>query len=319
MGEDLAATRVLAATVLVNLGSAGIVGAWASVIWLRQADSAWATAARRRSWTALRVSLAVTMLADGLLLWLQAADMGQVPMSDALGMLPSILTSTHVGHAWVGGAAGLSLVIWAVSERASPTFTARLVVVALAIALVVYWRAAVSHAGGFGLFSLQLLVECAHLWAISLWLGAVGIAAFAVLHRHHASTATDRIDVARWVRALSATATGALLVIVATGVFNAWRGLGSAANLVGTAYGNTLLVKVALVGVAVVLGGLNRFGAMPCLITSLQASQGSSAQPLHRFVQVLRIEAAVLFAALVAAAFVSSSPLPPATTSQQQL
>ena len=103
------------------------------------------------------------------------------------------------------------------------------------------------------------------------------------------------------------------MVIVGTGLFNAWRGVGSTANLVGSAYGNTLLVKVAVVAVAVVLGGLNRFQAMPRLLTALQSPHGSPARSQHRFVQVLRIEAVVLFAALVAAAVLSSSPLPPAT------
>jgi putative copper resistance protein D len=313
VGEGLAATRVLAATVLVNLGLAGIVGGWVSVLWLRRAKSSWVTEARCRSWSALRLSLAATAVADGLLLWLQAAYMGDVSLSAALFMLPSMLMASHVGHAWAGGAVGLSLVVWAVSAQAPERLTARLAGVAVGISLFVYWRAAVSHAGDLGLASLQLLVESAHLWATSLWLGAVGVAAFVVLITLTATSAIERADLARWVRALSATATGALVVIVGTGLFNAWRGVGSTANLVGSAYGNTLLIKVVLVAIAVVLGGLNRFHAMPSLLAALQSPDGSPAQAQHRFVQVLRIEAVVLFAALVAAAVLSSSPLPPAT------
>ena len=313
MAEDLAATRVLAATVLVNLGLVGIVGAWASVLWLRHADSAWATRARRGSWTTLRAALAVTAGADGLLLWFQAAAMGGMALPAALRMLPSLLTTSYVGQAWAGGMAGLALVLAGVAGKATEQRNARLAGVGLGVSLFVYGRAAVSHAGNFGLTSPQLLVESLHLGAISVWLGGVGIAAFVVLSEKSALVADERADVSRWVRALSTAATGALMVIVATGLFNAWRGVESAANLVGSAYGETLLVKLAFVAIAVLLGGLNRFRGMPRLLTALQSPHGSPAPSQQRFVQILRIEALFLFAALVAAAVLSSSPLPPAT------
>ena len=312
MGEDLAPARVLAATVLVNLGLAGIVGAWASVLWLRRCESSWAYEARRRSWATLRLALAITGMADVLLLWLQAAYMANASLPDALALLPAMLASTYVGRAWVGGAAGLSLVLAAAGGTVTEQRSIRLAGVFIGVSLFVYSRAAVSHAGDFGLASLQLVVESAHLAAISLWLGAVGIA-LAVLGRPSANSAIERSDVVAWVRALSAAATGALVVIVVSGVFNAWRGVGSVANLTGSAYGNTVLVKVALVAIAVALGGLNRVVEMPRLLLALQTTHGSFALPQQRFVRILRIEAVVLFAALVAAAVLSSSPLPPAT------
>ncbi len=312
MGEDLAPAGVLAVTVLVNLGLTGIVGAWASVLWLRRAESPWASDARQLSWTALRLALAVTAIADALLLWLQAAYMSNASLPDALAMLPSMLESSYVGHAWAGGAAGLSLILAAAGGKVTEQRATRLAVVFIGVSLFVYARSAVSHAGDFGLASLQLLVESLHLWAISLWLGAVGIA-LAVLSRPGSTSAIERSDVVAWVRALSSSATGALVVIAGTGAFNAWRSVGSVANLTGSAYGNTLLVKVALVIIAIALGGLNRFREMPRLLFALKSSQGSPAPSQQRFVRVLRIEAFVLFAALVAAAVLSSSPLPPAT------
>jgi putative copper resistance protein D len=117
---------------------------------------------------------------------------------------------------------------------------------------------------------------------------------------------------ARWVQTLSSVATGALAVVIGSGLFNAWRGIASAANLIGSAYGTTLVVKVALVLIAFALGGFNRLQAMPRLLTALRAPADHSSLP-RRFVQVLRIEAVVLFAALMAAALLRSSPLPTAT------
>lgn len=313
MGEGLPAWRVLAATVLVNLGLAGIVGAWASILWLRAAASPWAVHSRRRSWAALKAALALTAVSDVVLLWLQAAYMADVPLTDAVAMLPKMLDQTYVGHSWAGGVVGLLLVLGSTSGPAHRPGMVRSIVQAIGVSVFMYSRVAVSHAGDFGPASVQLLVECAHLWAISLWLGIVGIATFAILADPVGTSAEERADTVEWVEALSSVATGALVVVVGTGLFNAWRGTESLANLVGSPYGNTLFVKVGLVAVAVALGAFNRFRAMPLLIAALRAPPALPARPQERFVRILRIEAFILFAALIAAAFLSSSPLPSAT------
>jgi len=312
VGDDLAATRVLAATVMVNVGLAGIVGAWASMVWLLRAASPWGATARRRSLAALKWALSFTAIADGLLLWVQAAYMGQVPLLDAMAMLPSMVQQTYAGRAWAVGVLSLLLVFVAASGSAARVISLRLAGAAIGISLFVFARAAVSHAGDSGLASLQLLVEGVHLWAISLWVGVVAIAAFAVLGHEGSASAVERADMASWVKTLSAVATWALAIVVGSGLFNAWRGVGSMANLVGSAYGNTLLVKVAFVAIAVALGGFNRFQGMPRLLAALKAPVAVSSLR-QRFVQVLRIEAVVLVAALIAAAILSSSPLPTAT------
>lgn len=312
MAEGLPAWRVLSFTVLVNLGLAGIVGAWASVLWLRVAASPWASRSRRRSLAALKAALVFTAVSDALLLLLQAAYMADVPLADAVALLPKMLEQTYVGHCWAGGVLGLMLVMGATGGPSARQGMPRLAIAALGLTLFVYSRAAVSHAGDFGLVSVQGLVESAHLWAISVWLGIVGIAAFVVLANPMEAAATEKAEVAGWVQTLSAVATGALIVVVGTGLFNAWRGVGSPANLAGSAYVNTLLVKVGLVAIAVALGAFNRFRVMPRLMAALRAPLGRPAQPRQRFVQVLRIEAFFLFAALIAAAVLSSSPLPSA-------
>lgn len=46
-------------------------------------------------------------------------------------------------------------------------------------------------------------------------------------------------------------------------------------NAIENPYATVLLRKLALVGVAVALGGMNRFLVMPRLLTDLRASNGS--------------------------------------------
>lgn len=305
MGDGLPAARVLATVVLVNLGLAGMVGAWASTWWLRGSCSPWGTRARRQSGSALRWAAAFTAAADALLLWMQAADMGEVPLTEALSTLPAMLTQTYAGRAWAGGALGLLVVLAATWSGGR----ARFVAAATGASLFVYCRAAVSHAGEFGWLSPQMAIEFSHLGAIGLWLGGVGIAG-RVLAAPLGLRADDRADATAWIESLSACATAALAVVVASGLFNAWRGLGSVSRLLGNAYGEALLVKLALVCVAIGLGGFNRFVAMPKWLAALRDPRDVPARWQSLFVRVVRIEGFFLFAALVVAAVLSGSPLP---------
>jgi putative copper resistance protein D len=312
MLEDLPAWRVMATTVLVNLGLAGMVGAWASLLWLRAAASPWASRARRQSSAALKATLTLTVISAALLLLMQTAYMAEVPWTGALAMLPTVVSTTYVGRAGSAGALGL-LLVFAARRGGRGEDRVGLPVAAIGMGVFIGGRAAVSHAGDSGLLSLQFLMECAHLSAISLWLGIVGIAAFGVLNDHVEAHQLERADLGSWLRALSAAATGALIVVTVTGIFNAWRSVGATANLTGSAYGITLVIKVVLVLVAVALGGFNRWHYMPLLLAALRTPLGVPAQPQQRFRQVLCIEAVLLFAALVAAAILSSSPLPQPT------
>ena len=111
------------------------------------------------------------------------------------------------------------------------------------------------------------------------------------------------------MRALSSSATLAPGGVIATGAFNAWRGAGgSVGQLVGTAYGGALGVKLGLVSVAVVLGGANRFFVMPRLLEALGGKRVTAEALLRRFVRVLRVESAVLLGVMVAAAVLAVSP-----------
>lgn len=93
------------------------------------------------------------------------------------------------------------------------------------------------------------------------------------------------------------------------GVLSAWRGLGSFENVFGNPYGTTLLIKVGLVLCAAALCGLNRFVVMPKLLAQLRKPKPDGGAN-GKFALIRQLEAVILVAVLVAAAFLSStSPL----------
>ncbi|GAA0929599.1 copper resistance protein CopC [Streptomyces thermoalcalitolerans] len=72
------------------------------------------------------------------------------------------------------------------------------------------------------------------------------------------SPADDGPALTAAVARFSRIAFGAVTVLVATGIYQSWRGLGSWAALTGTAYGRLLLVKVAVVVLMLAVAGLSR-------------------------------------------------------------
>jgi putative copper resistance protein D len=179
-------------------------------------------------------------------------------------------------------------------------------------ALAVFWytRGMVSHAASEGDFSLPLLADWIHLGLISLWVGEVFLAGGVMLRATENMATADRRARAAYVASLSGSATFALTGILATGLYASWRNLGGFENLVGNPYGKTLVAKLLLVGVATMLGGINRFVVMPPWLA--RESAGNAALELlpMRFKRILWIEALVLLAVVVLAAWLASTSPP---------
>lgn len=108
-------------------------------------------------------------------------------------------------------------------------------------------------------------LDILHLLAVATWLG--GLAALVVaLYR---APSIERAAVRRYSR----LAFGAVVVLAVTGLYQSWRQVGTWTALTGTAYGQLLLVKVALIGVLVGVAWISRrrtaqlAGTAPALAT----------------------------------------------------
>jgi putative copper resistance protein D len=290
-----------AATVTLNLALAIAAGAGMSALWIARRGSAWAVRQRSRLRVASHAALAAAMLASVLVLWLEAASMAEVPLTEAAGAAWAMLTATHLGKAWMAGAGVLVLSAFAMRPHSERSMRLRL----LGLAAFLYTRSMVSHASANGDFSVSMIADWVHLVLISLWVGEVCIAGLLMLATPPGDGIGDRADCMGYIEALSTSATYALAGIFATGLVSAWINVGSPGALTGNAYGATLLAKLALVAFAVLLGSVNRFVVMPSLATSPLPS-------LRRFTLILRIEALVLLGVLVLAAVLSSTSPPTA-------
>ena len=295
MDDATLSTLRTTAGALFDVAFAAMVGALATPALLRDASSGWAARRSRRCRGLFALAGVVALVASLAWMAIEAIALTEVPPVEALGEVGGLVAGTAFGRAWATATLALvaALVLAAAFRyRALPTRGLALTLVIVAVA-----HACAGHAGANGIGWL-VPTMAVHALATGLWAGSVFAAALTVLRG-----APDQIDVARYAGKLSSLATAALAAVAVTGAASAWHGLGgSLAPLapVGTAsWGGLLDAKLALVALAVALGGVNRFVVMPTLPASWP-----------RFARVLRVESVVLCAVLVAAAWLANGEPP---------
>ncbi|GAA3896907.1 copper resistance protein CopC [Streptomyces lacrimifluminis] len=122
----------------------------------------------------------------------------------------------------------------------------------VAIGLAATWALA-EHASTGLQTDIAMPVDVIHLIAVALWLGGLS-ALLVALFRAPADAPVEGSAVRRFSR----VAFGSVLALVATGIYQSWRQLGSWSALTGTSYGQLLLVKVGLVVVLVGVACISR-------------------------------------------------------------
>ncbi|MFG2573622.1 copper resistance CopC/CopD family protein [Streptomyces sp. NPDC048481] len=100
---------------------------------------------------------------------------------------------------------------------------------------------------------IAMPVDVLHLLAVATWLGGL-TALLVALYRAPA----DRPVEATAVRRFSQVAFGSVVTLVATGVYQSWRQLGSWSAFTDTRYGQLLLVKIGLVALLVGIAWISR-------------------------------------------------------------
>ena len=298
----LAALRTAAGAVF-DIGFATLVGALATPALLHGAPAEWSAPCVRRCRRLFALAASIALAASLGWMELQAIALTDLAPGAALLAVGGVVVDTQSGRAWALATlallAGLVLALSA-AVRARPLPARWLAPVVVVVAAA---HAGAGHAGANG-WGWPTLVMTLHLLAIGVWAGAVFAAALAVLRADaHADGG------ARYATRLSMLAGAALAGVVATGVLSAWHGLGGALAplepATATPWGSVLDVKLALVATAVALGGFNRVVVLPAL-----RATPAAAAPWRRFTGVLRLEAGVLLAALVAAALLANGEPP---------
>jgi putative copper resistance protein D len=295
MDNFLLLPRVVAST-LADSAFAIVFGAVVACLWLKAEDDA---LQGRLRWNAL-LGLIALLLALGAQMFLQTATMiGSSDFSLIRSQIAAVLTGTHAGRALVCESAALLLPLILLLTRFGRQTRAGIWSVLASLVILAAGRSAIGHSAGDGDFTLAEFVQLIHLVSTAIWAGSVITAGLVVLP---AMLRGQRIDaMGRFTRSLSRTVTVALLLIVLSGLYNSYRGLGgSLAPLGGTQWGRLLDLKLALIGVALTLGAFSR--------KMLGGDRALATQECSRLATLVRVEATVMLLILTVSAWLANSP-----------
>jgi copper transport protein len=250
----------------------------------------------------LIVALAFAGAGAVLMLIAQASNSGG-SIGDWLG--------TRVGRVWLGRVATLiaiGVLLDDIAAAARGKRFADLVSIWLPLQLL-FLTTLTSHSAAVAEPPiLPFIADFIHLIATSIWVGGLAMLAFVV--PHVAKTLSDEDRSWLWLRTVvnfSTVAAVAVGVLILTGSYLSFLHIGSWTGLIGTAYGRTLLLKVALAGVAMLIGGYNLMVIKPRLDRAIdQPESGPLLQ--RRFRRTVLLEATVGLLVLASAGILTALP-----------
>jgi copper resistance protein D len=271
LGDPVVWVRFLHFAATVSLSGLVIFHAFVGAPALSAGDAATVRPIADRLARLAWVSLVLAALTGGAWLLVQAASMGERPLSALWSddLVATVLLDTDFGHVWL---ARLTLLVLLAAALCPPYFGAPAPAWRRAIALVLAtaFVAALAFAGhataGDGTEGvIHEAADVLHLIAAAAWVGA--LLPLAIVLGAAKDTGLSALAVAR-VATLRFSTLGiaSVATIVATGIVNTIELTGSWAALFGTGYGRLLLVKIALFLAMVAIAAVNRTRLTPRLV-----------------------------------------------------
>lgn len=243
-------------------------------------------------WRALAV---VIVIISPMLFIAMASGMAQITWTQVPPLIPQIVRETYAGRLWMwrfGAVAMLAIVAW-VPERARFTSAGLMAISAILILL----GSLISHAIDKGPFAVA--IYCVHQMAAGIWLGAL---ASLLIASRRADAAHQWIEIDAMTARVSSVCGWSVAVMLVSGPYTAFERLGWNLKLLSdSAYGRTLLLKLAIATPALILGAYNRYRLVPTV---------AEARVRAQLVRSVMIECVLLIAVMGWSAVLANTPPP---------
>jgi copper transport protein len=148
-------------------------------------------------------------------------------------------------------------------------------------------------------YSFAILSDWLHLVAAAAWIGGLFVIGFALTSAFESSASLHTV-----IGRFTQIAIPATILLAVTGLYNTWIHVDGLSSLVGTTYGQVLILKVGIFAVMVVLGGINGFRIQPQLREDPVSTSGD------RLLRNVKLEVGLAVVVLLLAAILAY--LPPA-------
>jgi putative copper resistance protein D len=215
-----------------------------------------------RKW--LLSTAAIMLIAQSLRPWFLAASMsGSSRFDENLTLIPSILSSTHQGELWKLNIIAIVALFVAIGWMRRRTHNTIYLAASICLCIIAFIKAASGHAADNGDFTRLETLQWLHILATAVWAGTIIVTGLISLPT---LTRSDPDNHAIWqhLQRISTTATYAIIVVLASGIYTADRELAAPlstlwSSLWTSTWGKILIAKVIVVLFALALGAMNRF------------------------------------------------------------
>jgi putative copper resistance protein D len=289
-------TMRICADALSDVAYAALAGALLNRLWLGRIS-----VCNRRLRITLTACSSILLVSVPLQYFLLSASMtGDTSWEDAWGAMSDV-AATHAGRATMMGYCFVPCLLL-FSLLPAPLDRMRSVVTGLGFEVgFIVCRAFHGHAASDGDFTLREGIQFLHLSAIATWGGGVLVAGLITIP--YLASAVDPDDIVLFGTRLSRTVTFTLAVVILSGIYNSWKGLGgSISPLPSSTWGRALLLKLLFVLLALGHGVRVRF--------LLQTGRPWTPNRTTMIRKWVRAEALFMFVVFVCSAWLAN--LPPA-------
>jgi putative copper resistance protein D len=289
--DPLAAVRAthFAATIVVA-GVAAFSVLVGEPVWQRSADAASPIVAQRGSiaWL-IWVGLAATLASGTAWISLVAAEITAGSWADAIrdGTTYAVLTDTQFGFicqlrlVLAVALAGLLLAFARRGNGAAKSLRVVGAVTGAALLASLAWTGHASGASGSDA-NVHLLADILHLLAAGVWVGGLFPLALLLAQLARMAERQSLATCAQILRRFSNLGVVSVTVLFASGIVNTWFLTGHMRGLVGTAYGQLVLIKIGLFLLMLCLAADNRLRLLPRMAQAENERSAGALRQLRR-------------------------------------
>jgi copper resistance protein D len=225
----------------------------------------------RRRWSRMVwTSLAAAVLSAAVWVVLLAANIYDEPITEVWlnGGVWTVATETRFGQVWLARLAlAVALALSLAAPNAAPTRTRSGFIPVILAGGFLIGPAWTGHAGATPALSGQfhLAADALHLLAVGAWIGGLPPLAMLLAGARGAKEPGWPSVISTAVRTFSLLGIAGVGVLLATGIINSWYEVGSIGNLIETAYGRLVLLKLGLFAAMIAIAAVNRLHLTPRL------------------------------------------------------
>jgi copper resistance protein D len=245
--------------------------------------------------------------------WMQIVTVSSLSFAAALNptVMAEVLIGTRYGFVWSIRMI-LLLFLEVIFNRLERSESANwravgLVLAALLVMAPVFSGHAAAGEGPW--LAVQLAVAAAHLLAASAWLGGLVVFACFLLWLAGIDQNWKNVAFRLATRRFSWLGFVCVAILISTGAYNAWTLIGAVPPLVGTSYGQLLLIKLAILLPLIAVAAVNLLKLKPRILASgVEQAAARIAELLHRLRRNVTREAMLGAGILIVVGMMSVTP-----------